>query len=201
MLKGLAALAVLLAATSAAGAAAPGETAPDFTLADTDGKAVHLADFRGKVVVLEWTNHECPFVRAHYDSGVMQRLQLRARAAGAVWFSIVSSARGREGHVDGPEGNRITRADKAEPTAKLLDPTGKVGRLYGAKVTPHMYVIDRQGIIAYNGAIDDRDTWRSDEAKAAGGNLVAAALRATVDGKKVAQPSTVPYGCTVKSAH
>jgi hypothetical protein len=202
MLSRSAGLALLLLATApAAWAVEPGAKAPDFSLTDTDGKPVRLADFLGKVVVLEWTNHECPFVRAHYESGVMQALQHRAREEGVVWLSIVSSAPGTQGYVDAAAGDAVSRAQKAEPAAKLLDPSGKVGHLYGAKVTPHMFVIDRQGVVTYNGAIDDRDTYRRDEAKAARGNLVAAALSATEQGVPVANPSTVPYGCTVKYAN
>jgi len=176
----------------------PGQPAPDFTLPDTNGKPVHLADFRGKVVVLEWTNHDCPFVRAHYDSGVMQGLQARAKADGAVWLTVVSSAPGEQGYVDGPEGNAITAREKASPTAKLLDPDGVVGRLYGAKTTPDMYVIGKNGAVEYMGAIDDKRTANANVARAANGNLVVTALDSVQKGAPVANPVTVSYGCSVK---
>lgn len=191
---------ILLAAapTAPAFAVQPGEPAPDFALADTNGQRVHLADFRGKIVVLEWTNHECPFVRAHYDSGVMQALQARAKGDGAVWLTIVSSAPGEQGYVDGPTGNAVTARDKAMPAAKLLDPDGTVGHLYSAKTTPDMFVIDKAGAIEYMGAIDDKRTADAAVAKAAGGNLVAAALDSVERGVPVATPATVSYGCSVK---
>jgi peroxiredoxin len=176
----------------------PGEAAPDFTLPDTNSKPVHLADYRGKIVVLEWTNHDCPFVRAHYDSGVMQGLQARAKAEGVVWLSIVSSAPGEQGYVDGPTGNAITAREHASPTAKLLDPDGKVGHLYNAKTTPDMVVIDKDGTIQYLGAIDDKRTASTETAKAANGNLVTAALDSVEKGAPVAVPVTVSYGCSVK---
>jgi len=176
----------------------PGEPAPDFTLPDTNGGQIHLADFKDKIVVLEWTNHECPFVRAHYDSGVMQALQARAKAEGVVWLTIVSSAPGEQGYVDGADGNAVTARDKAMPMAKLLDPEGNVGHLYNAKTTPDMVVIDKSGAIQYLGAIDDKRTSSPEAAKSAAGNLVAAALDSVEHGVPVAVPVTVSYGCSVK---
>jgi hypothetical protein len=176
----------------------PGEQAPDFALPDTNGKPVHLADYRGKIVVLEWTNDQCPFVRAHYDSGVMQRLQARARADGVVWLSIVSSAPGEQGYVDGPSGNAVTVRDHALPTAKLLDPDGNVGHLYNAKTTPEMVVIGKDGKMDYLGAIDDKRTASAEIAKAANGNLVMAALDSVEKGAPVTVPITVSYGCSIK---
>jgi peroxiredoxin len=190
----LAALAVAVPAQ----AVEPGRKAPDFTLPDTNGRPVHLADFAGRIVVLEWTNHECPFVRAHYDSGVMQALQAEAKQDGAVWLSVVSSAPGKQGYVDGTEGNAVMLRDHAVPTAKLLDPAGTVGHLYDAKTTPDIVVIDKAGAVAYMGAIDDRDTADADEARQANGNLVRAALTAVEHGKSVEKPATVSYGCSIK---
>jgi hypothetical protein len=176
----------------------PGDPAPDFTLPDTNGRQIHLADSKGKIVVLEWTNHECPFVRAHYDSGVMQALQGRAKAEGVVWLTIVSSAPGEQGYVDGPTGNAIMAHDKAVPTAKLLDAEGTVGHLYNAKTTPDMVVIDKAGAVQYMGAIDDKRTDSPEIAKAAAGDLVVAALDSVEQGAPVAVPVTVSYGCSVK---
>jgi hypothetical protein len=167
-------------------------------VSDTNGRAVHLADYRGKIVVLEWTNHECPFVRAHYDSGVMQSLQARAKQEDVVWLTIVSSAPNAEGFVDGTTGNAIMAREKAVPAAKLLDPSGTVGHLYDAKTTPDMVIIDKNGIIKYLGAIDDKRTADPGIAKAAGGNLVAAALTSVERGDPVAIPVSVSYGCSVK---
>jgi|SRR5580658_747779 hypothetical protein len=195
---GLAGILASLVLAAPAMAVQPGQPAPDFTLPDTNGQPVHLASLQGKIVVLEWTNHECPFVRAHYDSGVMQALQSRAKAEGVAWLTIVSSAPGEEGYVDGATGNAVTARDRAVPMAKLLDPAGTVGHLYNAKTTPDMIVIDQAGAIEYMGAIDDKRTSSPEVAKEAAGNLVAAALDSVEQGRPVAVPVTVSYGCSVK---
>jgi hypothetical protein len=135
----LAGLCVLFLSGQLHAAAKIGEAAPDFTLTDSRNQTVSLGDYKGKLVVLEWTNHECPFVRKHYDSGNMQKLQRDYTGKGVVWMSIVSSAPGKQGHVTGDEAEELTRARNAAPTAVLLDPTGKTGQSYGAKTTPHMY--------------------------------------------------------------
>ncbi|MEO7426972.1 MAG: thioredoxin family protein [Fibrobacteria bacterium] len=176
---------------------APGALAPDFTLPDGAGKNHSLSDSRGKWVVLEWVNYDCPFVKKHYGSGNMQALQKAARAKGAVWLSINSSALGKQGHFEGQELTRRMTSLKAEPDAYLLDPEGKVGRLYKAKTTPSMFVIDPEGKVIYAGAIDDRPS--TDQEDIAGSkNYVRAALEAGMAGKPVETSATTSYGCGVK---
>lgn len=131
-----------------------GEEVPGFSLPDSKGKERKLEDFKGKVVVLEWHNHECPFVRKHYGSGNMPGLQKDYAAKGVVWLTIISSAEGKQGYVTGKEADSNMKKAKASPRHVLLDPEGKVGRLYGAKTTPHLFVIDKEGKLRYNGAID-----------------------------------------------
>ncbi len=192
------ALSVLLAtAASAAAQAKVGEPAPAFTLVDTNGTSRSLAELRGKVVVLEWFNHDCPFVKKHYKSGNMQKLQKQYTAEGVVWLSINSSAPGKQGNVTPADANELTTAKGAAPTAVLLDPDGAVGRLYGAKTTPHMFVIDQQGVLRYAGAIDSLpSTDQEDVPKAT--NYVAAAVDAVRAGKPVEVATTQSYGCSVK---
>ena len=174
-----------------------GKPAPDFSLNDPSGAAHSLADAKGKLVVLEWTNPDCPFVKKHYGSGNMQKLQADYTAKGVVWYTIASSAPGKQGHY-GPEdwkGILQKRGDKQ--TALLLDPDGAVGRLYGAKTTPHVFVVGKDGVLLYKGAIDDKPS--TDPADVAGArNLVAAALDEALDGKPVSRPVTESYGCSVK---
>ena len=181
------------------GSAKVGEPAPAFSLDATTGKAVSLADQRGKLVVLEWTNHECPYVRKHYETGNMQALQKEATGQGVVWLTVISSAPGTQGHVSAKEADELTSGRKAGPTAVLFDPTGGVGRAYGATNTPHMYVIDRAGTLMYAGAIDDRPTTRKSDVPGAN-NYVRAALQAVAAGQPVKTPVTRAYGCTVKYA-
>ena len=193
--------AALVAARSAPAfaSAVVGEAAPAFTLADSNGKARSLADFQGKVVVLEWWNPECPFVGKHYGSGNMQRLQREWTARGVVWLTINSSAAGQQGHVDGAKANALVKEKGAASTAVLLDHDGKVGRAYGAKTTPHLFVIDGKGKLVYAGGIDDKpSTDQADIATAK--NYVAAALAEVTAGKPVTTPSTQSYGCGVKYA-
>lgn len=179
--------------------AVAGQPAPAFALTDSNGKARSLGDFKGKYVVLEWVNHSCPFVGKHYDSGNMQRLQKAWTAKGVAWLSVNSSAPGKDGYVDGTQANALTRAKGAAPTALLLDPDGKVGRAYGAKTTPHMFVIDPQGKVIYAGGIDDKpSTDQADVATAK--NYVSAALGEALAGGAVATASAPPYGCGVKYA-
>jgi peroxiredoxin len=180
-------------------AAKVGEPAPPFTAASTNGPGVSLADYRGKIVVLEWTNHDCPYVRKHYETSNMQALQKEATGQGVIWLSIISSAPGTQGHVSQAEANELTSSRKAAPTAVLLDPTGKVGKLYGATNTPHMYVVDTAGVLVYAGAIDDRPTSRKSDVPGAQ-NYVRAALQAVAAGQPVKTPVTRAYGCTVKYA-
>lgn len=193
----LTSFAALLFAASAAAAPKLGEPAPAFTLPGSDGKSHALSQYQGKYVVLEWTNHECPFVRKHYTSGNMQGLQKELTGKGAVWLSIVSSAKGKQGHVDAQTAAELTASRKAAPTAVLLDPSGDVGRKYEAKTTPHMYVVAPDGKLIYMGGIDSipsADT--EDIAKAT--PYVKVALGEHMAGKPVANATTKPYGCAVK---
>lgn len=177
--------------------AQPGKMAPEFSAVDSNGKSHKLSDFKGKTVVLEWTNDGCPYVRKHYGAGNMQALQKTAADKDTVWLTVISSAEGQQGYVKGPEANKLTVDRKATPTAVLLDPQGKVGQLYGATATPHMYVINAQGMLAYAGAIDDKPTANPSDIKGAR-NYVTEALAAVADGKPVQVASTRAYGCSVK---
>lgn len=175
-----------------------GEPAPDFTSVDVNGEPQTLAAYRGKYVVLEWFNPECPFVKKHYGSGNMQRLQQELTAApGVAWLSINSSAPGKQGHLS-PEQAKAWKAEQgAAMTAVLLDPEGTVGRLYGAKTTPHMFVIDPQGVLVYAGAIDDTPSADQADVKTAA-NYVRQALSEAVAGTPVSVSKTQSYGCSVK---
>jgi peroxiredoxin len=174
-----------------------GEPAPAFTSTATTGSPVSLAAQKGKVTVLEWTNHDCPYVRKHYETGNMQGLQREATGQGVVWLTIISSAKGEQGSVTAAQADELTATRKAAPTAVLLDPAGTVGRLYGATNTPHMYVVDKAGLLVYAGAIDDRPTSRRADVQGAN-NYVRAALQAVAAGEPVKTPVTRAYGCTVK---
>lgn len=173
--------------------------APDFSLPDTSGVIRKLSDYRGNLVVLEWFNHDCPFVKKHYSSGNMQKLQSTYRAKGVVWLSILSSAPGKQGYADAAKAKADALRVGANPTAILLDPEGKVGRLYKAKTTPHMFVIGKAGNILYQGAIDNKPSTNPEDVKAAN-NYVARALDQALLGQPVTVPSTKPYGCSVKYA-
>jgi peroxiredoxin len=193
--------AVLVAAScaTAVASAVVGEAAPAFTLIDSNGRARSLSDFQGKVVVLEWWNPECPFVGKHYGSGNMQRLQKEWTARGVVWLTVNSSGAGQQGYVDGAKANALMKERGAASTAVLLDHDGKVGRAYGAKTTPHLFVIDGRGTLVYAGGIDDKaSTDQADIATAK--NYVAAALAEVTAGRPVTTPSTQSYGCGVKYA-
>ncbi len=193
-----AALAACLVAGSAARAdVQPGKAAPDFTARDTTGKDVTLSSYRGKTVVLEWTNHLCPYTVKHYATNNMQALQREATKDGVVWLTVVSSAPGTQGYVGELEADKLTADRKASPTALLLDPEGKLGHLYEARTTPHMFVIDKDGKLAYMGAIDDKPTASHGDVKTAH-NYVRDALAAVKAGQPVKAASTRPYGCTVK---
>jgi peroxiredoxin len=188
-----------LKAPKAEAAVQSGAAAPAFSVVDAAGRTRTLAEFAGKTVVLEWTNHLCPYVRKHYETGNMQALQLDATAGGAVWLSVISSAPGKQGHVSGAEAMRLTTTRSAAPTAVLMDPSGDLGRLYGARTTPHMFVIGPDGKIAYQGGIDDRNS--SDHATVEGArNYVREALAAIRAGRAPATASAPPYGCSVKYA-
>ena len=194
----LAAFAVMsLAAAPVSAAPAIGQPAPDFTGTDSNGKTHKLSDFKGKPVVLEWTNPGCPFVKKHYESGNMQALQEKYTGQDVIWLTVNSSADGQQGHQTGDDANKYMTEQKSKPTARLLDPNGEIGKLYGAKVTPHMFVIDKDGTLVYEGAIDDNDSNKPEDAKTAK-NYVSAALDSLAAGGKVETAQTKPYGCGVK---
>jgi len=174
-----------------------GKPAPAFTLPSQDGTPTSLSTYKGKYVVLEWFNPGCPFVKKHYESGNMQKLQETYTRKGVVWLSINSSAQGKEGYTTAKEASDIRLKWKSPSTALLLDPEGKVAKLYSAKTTPDMFIIDPQGNLIYQGAIDDKAA--TDPADiATSKNYVAAALDAALAGKPVAEPFTKSYGCSVK---
>jgi peroxiredoxin len=189
-----------MCATAVQAKAMVGQPAPAFTLTDADGKTHSLADFKGKTVVLEWTNAECPFVKKHYGAGNMQAQQGEATAAGVVWLTVNSGAPGKQGAVDGAGAKAIIASSGGKQTAYLLDPTGVAGQAYGAKTTPHMYVIDGEGVLRYAGAIDSNPS--ADPADIpASTQYVKTALADLAAGKPVAVANTQPYGCSVKYAN
>ncbi|PYX82979.1 MAG: thioredoxin family protein [Acidobacteria bacterium] len=177
-----------------------GESAPDFQAIDSNGLQQKLSQYRGKFVVLEWHNNGCPYTRKHYESGNMQQLQKEWTGKGVVWFTVISSAPGQQGYVTAERENDYLKQMKASPTAALLDPQGEVGRLYSAKTTPHMFVINPAGVLIYDGAIDDKAT--TDQADIASArNYVSQVLQEATAGKPVSTATTRPYGCSVKYAH
>ena len=180
-------------------AAKAGDPAPEFTATASNGKTVHLADYRGKYVVLEWHNNGCPYVGKHYNSGNMQRLQKQWTSQGVAWLTILSSAPGKQGYVTANEENDYLAKMQAAPTAALLDPTGEIGHLYEAKTSPQMVVINPQGVIIYSGAIDDKPTTDLQDVPNAT-NYVSQALQQSMAGKPVQTAATRPYGCSVKYA-
>lgn len=189
--------ALSLAASAALAAAAIGQPAPAFSAVDTSGKTVSLADFKGKTVVLEWVNPGCPYVRKHYGAANMQATQKAAIDKGVVWLAINSTAPDATDYLQPAALGDWMRNQKAAATATLMDENGKVGRAYGARVTPHMYVIDTKGTLVYAGAIDNKPTARASDIPGAT-NHVHAALAEVLAGKPVSLASTQPYGCTVK---
>jgi len=197
ILSTIAAIALVACFPSANAEVTVGEVAPEFTATDTNGVEHNLSDFRGKNVVLEWSNHECPFVVKHYEPGNMQKLQKEATADGTVWITIVSSAEGKQGNTTAEEANAVMKEVGANSTARILDPSGEIGKLYGAKTTPHMFVIDKDGTLAYAGAIDS-DSGFSSKGIEGAENYVMAALDDLNAGNAVRTPSTKPYGCSVK---
>jgi thioredoxin-related protein len=176
-----------------------GDSAPSFTATDSNGKSHSLSDFKGKYVVLEWTNSGCPFTIKHYVSGNMQKLQKEWTSKGVVWLTVLSSAPGLQGYKTASEENAYLKQVNASPTAVLMDPKGDLGHLYGAKTTPHMFVIDPSGKVIYDGAIDDRATTDQEDIAEAK-NYVQAALSEALSGKPVTTASSQPYGCSVKYA-
>ncbi|HVG26972.1 MAG TPA: thioredoxin family protein [Acidobacteriaceae bacterium] len=183
----------------AAFALKPGEAAPEFKGTDSNGKTHSLAQYRGKYVVLEWANQGCPYEQKHYKSGNMERLQKEWTGRGVVWLSVISSAPGQQGYVSPAEENEYLRTMHAAPTAAILDPSGAIGRMYGAKTTPHMFVIDPRGKLIYEGAIDDKPSTDPETLKGAR-NYLNEALAAAMAGKPVPTPATPSYGCSVKYA-
>lgn len=174
-----------------------GAPAPAFSAIDSNGKTVNLSDYKGKTVVLEWTNDGCPYVRKHYGAGNMQALQKKWTDQGIVWLSVISSPPGEQGFADGKRANELTADRKATPSAVLLDPKQAVARAYGATTTPHMYIVTPDGTLAYVGAIDDKPTARNADLQGAR-NYVDEALTLLKEGKPVSMPSTRAYGCVVK---
>jgi peroxiredoxin len=189
----------LLGAASVATGTAPqiGQPAPDFSGTDSKGNMVRLSQYRGKTVVLEWTNADCPYTHKHYASGNMQSVQALAQKSGVVWLTVISSAPGKQGYVNGPAADALTQSRSAVPSAVLLDPSGTLGRLYDAKTTPHMFVIDKNGALQYMGGIDSIATAEASDIPHAEPYLKEAML-AVVQGSPVAHPVTKPYGCSVK---
>lgn len=176
-----------------------GEAAPEFQATDSNGQAHKLSQYRGKFVVLEWHNNGCPYTRKHYESGNMQRLQKEWTGRGVVWFTVISSAPEQQGYVTAQQENDYLKRMNAVPTAALLDPQGDVGRLYSAKTTPHMFIINPAGVLIYDGAIDSKPT--TDQADIASAkNYVSEALAEAMSGKPVTTPTSRPYGCSVKYA-
>ena len=177
------------------------DSAPEFKLSDSYGNEISLSSFIGKKVVLEWTNHGCPYVAKHYETGNMQSTQEFAKEEEIIWLSIISSAPGTQGYVSSNEANALTITRKASPTHVLFDPTGEVGRIYDAKTTPHMYIINEEGLMKYQGAIDDaggRGFMSRDLLKAK--NYVKDSLKEMGKGEEISSPITKPYGCSVKYA-
>lgn len=190
-------LGMSLVATDAGATAKVGEKAPEFELVDTNGKSHKLSSFAGKTVVLEWFNKGCPYVQKHYESQNMQALQKKYTDKGVVWLTVISSAPGKQGFEDNQQANK-TRADwKIASTATLLDPKGEVGKVYAAKTTPHMYIVDAKGTLVYNGAIDSISSSKKDDVAKAE-NYVAGALDLLAAGQPVKTATTKPYGCSVK---
>jgi len=176
---------------------AVGEPAPDFSLTDSNGKTQTLSQYKGKVVVLEWNNPECPFVGKHYNSGNMQKQQAEAIAAGAVWLTINSGAAGKQGNLDAAGANAYVAKVGGKQTAYLFDPAGTAGHLYGARTTPHIYIIDAQGVLRYMGGIDSiASTDKEDLAKST--QFVPQVLAELKAGKAVSVTTSQPYGCSVK---
>jgi peroxiredoxin len=197
--KLLTALMALAASTAlfAADSPAVGMNAPDFSLTDSKGKTQSISQYKGKYVVLEWFNPECPFVRKHYGSGNMQKLQAEFTGKGIVWLTIDSNAPGLEGYLTAEQANAKMAEWKTKQSALILDPDGKAGRSYGAKNTPHMFVINPEGKIVYEGAIDSKATPNPADITSAT-NFVKVALDESLAGKTVSTANTRPYGCSVK---
>ena len=192
-------IATIALASPLAAAQKNGQTAQDFKLTDMNGNTVQLSQFRGKNVVLEWHNPGCPFVQKHYDSGNMQATQTAARKQGAVWLTVNSGAKGKQGHMTGKQAKTLLAKQNSKPNHYLLDMKGVVGKAYAAKTTPHMYIIDASGTLVYQGGIDDKPTADKADIKGAR-NHVLAALKELKSGGTVSVGRSRPYGCSVKYA-
>lgn len=199
VLAGIASLVVALVPISAAAQAVVGSPAPDFAATDSHGQTHTLSEYRGKYVVLEWHNRDCPYTHKHYVSGNMEALQKEWTAKDVVWFTVIPSAPGKQGYVTDAEENEYLQQMHADPTAVLMDPEGKLGHLYDAKTTPEMYVIDPEGKLIYEGAIDNRPTTDVSDIKGAD-NYLNDALMEAMAGKPVVHSYTRSYGCSVKYA-
>ena len=186
-----------VAVTTASAAATVGQPAPDFTLKDTNGKAVSLNDYKGKTVVLEWNNPECPFVKKHYESSNMQGLQSKYTKDGVVWLAVSSTEPQHQDYKKPEVMNALLKASNAAPSAYLMDESGATGKVYGARTTPHMYIINGEGTLVYAGGIDDKRSANISDIKTAK-NYVAAALDELKAGKSVSVSTSTPYGCSVK---
>jgi peroxiredoxin len=195
--KALTVFSAIAALSLSAWAVKVGDPAPDFTGTDSHGQTHKLSEYRGKYVVLEWTNNGCPFTRKHYTSGNMQNLQKQWTAKGVVWLTVLSSAPGEQGYMTASAENAYLQKVNADPTAALLDPTGAIGHEYDAKTTPDMYVIDPSGKLIYAGAIDDHATTDPSDIPNSK-NYVSQALTEAMAGQQVAITYTRPYGCSVK---
>lgn len=187
----------LISPTSIYAEAINGSKAPEIAKVDTNGEPRALSELQGHYVVLEWLNFGCPFVKKHYDSGNMQSLQKKFTDQGVIWISIVSSAKGKQGYYEPNELNGMIKVKNASPSFVLIDENGDVGRLYGAKTTPHMFIIDKNGIIIYQGAIDSIASFDQEDIKQAK-NYVDDILSLALQGQEVEPLSTIPYGCSVK---
>ena len=187
------------AAAFAQGAAKVGAPAPAFQAVDVEGKTRNLSEFAGKTVILEWTNHDCPYVRKHYNSATMQTLQKDMAKEGIAWLSVISSPAGDQGHVDAARARELTKSRDAAPAAILLDPKSQLARAYGAQTTPHMYIIDPKGRLAYAGAIDDKPSASASSLTGAK-SYVRQAVAEMNAGKPISEPATKAYGCAVKYA-
>ena len=185
-----------LAALAFAGAEA-GKAAPDFSLKTADGSEVKLSDHKGKNIVLEWVNFNCPFVKKHYNKGHMQKLQKQYAEKGVVWIQVASAHEGHKDYYDASALEAKAKEQKANASFTLVDADGTVGKSYGAQSTPHMFVVNKEGVIAYAGAIDSKKSTKTKDIKGAD-NYVAAALDSIIAGEKVATPETQAYGCSVK---
>lgn len=196
-LSALAAFALISFMPLAHAAPEVGQPAPDFTGTDSQGNTHKLSDFKGKNVVLEWTNPGCPFVQKHYESKNMQGLQEKYTGQDVVWLTVNSSAEGKQGNMTPQEANQLVEKTGIKSTAYILDPSGQIGKLYDAKTTPHMFVIDKEGTLVYAGAIDSNDSFKPETIDGAT-NYVAAALDALAEGKAIEVATSKPYGCSVK---